>query len=241
MRRRRPGSGDFVATATLWTVAAGHADSPATEESAWNLEPIRSPYCDTKREAERLVLGRDREGFRTVVLCPGLVIGPRDVRPTSTRLLLEMAGARLVALLPRGGIPVVDAGVAALAHRRALETEESGRRYIVAGPYLSYPEMARLVASVAGHPRRLVIVPDALRAPIAGLAGLVDRLGLDRSGDFSAAAVHGGFLALHASGARADAAFGLDHPPPVRSVFDALADHQRSGRAPWLDLTPPSV
>lgn len=229
----------FVYTSTLWTAAAGTPERPADEDSPWDLEAIRGPYCDTKREAERIVLGRERDGFRTVVLCPGLVIGPRDVRPTSTRLLLEMARARLIALLPEGGIPVVDAAVVARAHRAALTTARTGRRYLLAGPYLSYPEMARLVAAVAGRPRRILVLPPALRGPIAAAADLAGRLGLDRTGDLSAAAVRGGFLRLHASGARADAEFGLVHPPPIRSIREALDDHRRSGRAPWLDLRPP--
>src|SRR5262249_37248750 len=52
----------FVFTSTLWTVAAGTAEHPADEHSEWNLHRVRSPYCSTKREAERLVLERDRPG-----------------------------------------------------------------------------------------------------------------------------------------------------------------------------------
>src|SRR5262249_27482870 len=122
----------FVYTSTLWTVAAGTADTPATEDSPWNLECVRSPYCDSKRAAERLVLERNRPTLRTSVLCPGLTIGPRAVRPTSTGLLLIMARSPVV-FLPRGGIPVVDARIVAQAHVRAIERAEPGRRYVVAG------------------------------------------------------------------------------------------------------------
>jgi dihydroflavonol-4-reductase len=229
----------FVYTSTLWTVAAGSAAEPADEDTAWNLTRVRSPYSESKREAERLVLERDRPGFRTVVLCPALVIGPRDVRPTSTRLLLQMARTPVV-LLPHGGTPVVDARVVALAHRRALGRVETGRRYVLAGPYLSYPELAAMVARVAGSPRRVVPIPDALERPLAWLAGRIDHLGRGRWPAVSAAAVAGGFLRLHASGARADVAFNLHHPPPIQSIFDALDDYCRSGRAPWLSPRRPT-
>jgi dihydroflavonol-4-reductase len=223
----------FVYTSTLWTVAAGSADAPAREEAEWNLMRIRSPYSETKREAERRVLERSGDGLRTAVLCPGLVIGARDVRPTSTGLLLTMARAR-VAILPPGGIPVVDARVVALAHVGALERAEAGRRYVVAGPYLSYPELAARVARVAGRPRRVLVLPESSEPALAAVAEVLGRLGRRRLRDVSAAAVGGGFLRLHVSGARADAAFGLEHPPPERSIFEALDDHRRSGRAPWL-------
>jgi dihydroflavonol-4-reductase len=227
----------FVYTSTLWTVAAGTEAAPADEDAAWNLEAVRCPYSETKREAERLVLGRDGSPLRTVVLCPALVVGPRDVRPTSTRLLLAMARAP-VALLPGGGIPIVDARVLALAHLRAMAGGPFGRRLVVAGPYLGYRDLAALVARVAGRPRRVVTLPDALQGPLRRAASLAERLGLGRSGDLSPAAVAGGFLRLHVTGARADAAFGLDHPPPIVSVFEALDDHRRLGRAPWLRIGP---
>jgi dihydroflavonol-4-reductase len=229
----------FVHTSTLWTVAAGTPESPADEDAAWNLDVVRCPYCDTKREAERVVLGRDGSGLRTMALCPGLVIGPRDVRPTSTRLFLELARAGVLAVLPKGGIPVVDAGVLAQAHLRALTAETSGMRLIVAGPYLSYLEMAGLVARLTGSPRRVVALWDAFRPALRGGAWAVERLGLGPSDDFSPAAVSGGFLRLRASGGRADALFGLVHPPPIRSIFEALESHRRSGLAPWLDLRAP--
>lgn len=232
-RGRAEGVEGFVYTSTLWTVAAGTAEEPADEESAWNLEAIRSPYCETKREAERLVLEANGPGLRTAVLCPGLVVGPRDARPSSTRLLLTMA-AHPVVVLPGGGIPVVDAGVVALAHQRALERAEGGRRYAIVGDYLSYAEMARMVARVAGRPRWIVPIGDGAERPLTGLARWAARLARGRSGELSAASVAGGFLRLHVSGARADAEFGLVHPPPVRSIAAALDDHRRSGRAPWL-------
>jgi dihydroflavonol-4-reductase len=232
-RGRDAGVERFVHTSTLWTVAAGTPEAPASEDSAWNLTAIRSPYCDSKREAEHLVLERNSPSFRTTVLCPGLVIGKRDLRPTSTKVLLEMARTP-VAVLPRGGIQVVDARVVAQAHVRALERAEPGRRYVIAGPYLAYPEMAGLVAQLVGRPRKIVILPDRLEAPLARIAGLADRIGRGRWSSVSAAAIAGGFLRLHVSGARADSRFDLCHPPPLQSIHEALDDAQRSGRAPWL-------
>jgi dihydroflavonol-4-reductase len=239
-RSQAAGIERFVYTSTSWTVGAGSREAPADESAAWNLAPLRSPYSETKRAAERLVLEQDRPGFRTVVLCPSMVIGPRDVRPTSTRLLLHMARTP-VALLPAGGTQVVDVRVVAEAHLRALERAESGRRYVLAGPYLSYAELAILVARVAGFPRRIVTIPKALECPLAWVAGRIDQLVRGRWPEVSAAAVSGGFVHFHLSGALADTAFDLQHPPPLQSIFEALDDFSHSGRAPWLALRRPSV
>ena len=225
----------LVYTSTLHTLAAGSAGSPADEDTPWNLASVRSPYSETKREAERIVL---RGELPAVALCPGMVIGPRDPKPTSTSLLLVMARSP-IGFLPGGGIPVIDAEVAALAHRRALSMGEPGRRYALMGPYLSYADMARLVGRVAGQPRGVVRLPDLIEWPLVRGAGLLDRLGGGSRIEVSAAAIAGGFLRLHVSGARADAAFGLVHPPPIESIYRALEDAKRSGLAPWLRLKRP--
>ncbi len=161
-----------------------------------------------------------------------MVLGPGDVRPTSTKLPLVMSRDRVVTL-PGGGIPVVDTDVIAQAHARALAAGEPGHRYAVVGPYLSYREMAGLVAEVAGRPHRIVTIPDIFERPIVAFARSLDWLRRGR-GDVSAAAAAGGFLRLHVRGDRADRAFGLVHPPPIRSIFAALDDARRHGRAPWL-------
>jgi dihydroflavonol-4-reductase len=236
-RSKGAGVERFVFTSTLWTVAAGTPERPADEGCPWNLESVSCPYSRSKREAERLVLERNGPKFATLVLCPGLVVGPRDTKPTSTGLLLRMARTP-VAVLPSGGIPLVDVRVVALAHLRALERGRPGSRYNVVGPYVSYPEMARLVARVAGQPRYVLRVPDRCERLLRGLARLAEVTTFGRAGELSAAAVSGGFLRLYVSGARADREFDLTHPDPLRSVFETLDDHARSGRAPWLRPKP---
>ena len=216
---QRAGVERFVLTSTLHTLAAGTSSSPADEQSAWNLECVDSPYARSKREAEAHVRQASHGAFTTVVLCPGMVIGPRDPKPTSTRLLHVLARSR-VAFLPRGGIPIVDATILASAHRRALTAGRAGERYAVVGPYLSYAGLARLVAEITGRPRRIVVLPGLLERPLKTVAGLLDHLGLTT--EFSAATVAGGFLELHVSGNRADDCFGLVHPPPVETIYSAL-------------------
>ncbi|MGO8903289.1 MAG: NAD-dependent epimerase/dehydratase family protein [Isosphaeraceae bacterium] len=209
----------FVLTSTLHTLAAGTSTNPADETSPWNLECVDSPYARSKREAESLVRQASQGTFTTVALCPGMVLGPRDPKPTSTRLLHVLARSR-VAFLPRGGIPIVDARVLARAHRMALTAGRPGERYAVAGPYLSYAELAGLVAEITGRPRFIVPLPDMLERPLKAVASLLERLGPGT--ELSGTTVAGGFLRLHVSGNRADVCFGLVHPPPLESIRSSL-------------------
>jgi dihydroflavonol-4-reductase len=228
----------FVYTSTIHTIAAGSASVPADENTPWNLHSVNSPYEQTKREAEAIVLDGLGGKLPGVALCPGMVIGPRDPRPTSTSLLLLMARSPL-AMLPGGGIPVIDAGVAALAHRRAIERGEPGQRYGLVGPYVSFAEMARMVGRVTGWPKAILPLPEFLEQPASWAAGLIDRLSSGKWIEVSKAAVAGGFLRLHVRGDRADEAFSLVHRRPIDSIYDALEDARSSGLAPRLKLRKP--
>ncbi len=230
----------LVYTSTLHTLASGSAGSPADEATPWNLGRVDSPYARTKREAEAMVLDGLGGRLPGVALCPGMVIGPRDPKPTSTSLLLLMARSP-VAFLPGGGIPVVDARIVGQAHRQALILGEAGTRYALVGPYLTYGELAIEVARVAGRPWWVVRVPSAWERPMSWAAGRLDRLAGGRKIEISAAVVAGGFLELHVRGDRADRAFGLRHPAPVVSIHDALDDARRSGHSPGLKLVRPQV
>lgn len=216
---RQSGVRRFIYTSTLHTIAAGTPDAPAEESTTWNLQCVDSPYCRSKRHAEDLVRAASDDAFETIVLCPGMVLGPRDPKPTSTRLLHALASRR-IAVVPRGGIPVIDAEVLALAHRRALTSGRPGARYAIVGPYVSYPELARLVAEVTGRPRVVLTAIDSLKRPLILLARLIEGLRLEA--EFSVATVSGGFLALHVSGRRADACFRLQHPAPLCTIRSAL-------------------
>ncbi len=101
----------FVSTSSKHTLAAGTAEKSADEGLPWNLGRVDSPDARSKREADALVLDALGGRLPADVHCPGMVIGPRDPKPTSTSLLMPMARSP-VALLPSGGISVVDVGVA---------------------------------------------------------------------------------------------------------------------------------
>ncbi len=234
----RSGVERFVYTSTLYTMAAGTADEPADEFTAWNLGRVESPYTRTKREAERRVLEASGPGLSTLAICPGMVMGPRDLKPTSTMIARSLARYRIV-VLPPGGIPIVDARVLATAHRRALLGGGSGTRYAVVGPYLSYPELAAVVASIVGRPRRVVALSDRWELALGRAAEWTAPLVRRWIPDLSRQLVAGGFLRLHVNGRRADVGFGLQHPPAAESIAASLSASVR--RSPREGSTDPTV
>jgi dihydroflavonol-4-reductase len=211
----------FVYTSTLYTLAAGTRQQPADEFTAWNLQSIDSAYTQTKRRAERLVREASQPHFSTIALCPGMVLGSRDTKPTSTKIIRELSRA-IVAILPSGGIPIVDARLLAVAHRRALVAGGIGQRYAVVGPYLSYRDMAALVHSITGHPRWVFPLPDRLERLVTSPVDWVAPFVRMKWPDLSRQLVAGGFLGLHVTGERANVCFGLVHPPALESISRSL-------------------
>jgi dihydroflavonol-4-reductase len=212
----------FVYTSTLYTLAAGTPAEPADEFAAWNLERVESPYTRTKREAERLVLKASRGHLSTIAICPGMVMGPRDAKPTSTTIIRTLARHQ-AAVLPPGGIPIVDARLLATAHRRALVAGGSGTRYAVVGPYLSYRELAAAVAAIAGRPRMVIALADRWEPALGRAAEWTAPLVRRWIPDWSRQLVAGAFLRLHVDGRRADVCFGLRHPPAAESIAASLS------------------
>jgi dihydroflavonol-4-reductase len=212
----------FIYTSTLYTLAAGSQNHPADEFATWNLQCVDSPYTRTKRRAERLVLDANESGLSTVVICPGMVMGRRDAKPTSTMMVRTLARHAL-AILPPGGIPIVDARVLATAHRRALAAGGGGTRYAVVGSYLSYPELAAVVASITGRPRRVIGLTDRWEPALGRAAEWTAPLLRRWIPNLSRQLVAGGFLRLHVDGRRADVCFGLEHPPAAESIAAGLA------------------
>jgi dihydroflavonol-4-reductase len=212
----------FIYTSTLYTLATGARERPADELSAWNLQAIDCDYTRTKRQAERLVLEANQPGFSTIAICPGMVLGPRDTKPTSTKIIREMSRAT-VAVLPGGGIPIVDAGVLAVAHRRALVAGGDSQRFAVVGQYLSYRDMAALVFSITGRPRWVLPLPDRLERLVSSPVDWIAPLVRKKWPDLSRQLVGGGFLRLHVSGERANVCFGLAHPPAIETILRSLS------------------
>jgi dihydroflavonol-4-reductase len=222
----------LVFTSSASTITPGSAEHPATEDSPVNLGPIRAPYYTSKRQAEQVVQAFGARGLETITFCPGYLIGPRDARPTTNQLLIH-AARRHRLFLPPGGMNVLDVREAALAHVRALWLGQPGERYVLAGPYRGYAELASIVRGILGS-GRVRLLPRWARfagsVPLAIASGVWSAL----PDGLAVPNFQYGFVPYHLCGARADETFGLAHRPPEESVFDTLTWFRDIGLLPWL-------
>lgn len=157
------GIGTLVHTSTVNTIGFGVAGKPA-DESAEMLSPFKgSFYADSKREGEQVVLGAAHEGRHVVVINPGFMLGPWDVKPSSGEMLL-VAYRKPLMFAPKGGKAFVYVGDVAQAVVNALTRGRNGCRYIAvnSNACLGIKELYEMQSMVCGYRQKVVTVPDGV-------------------------------------------------------------------------------
>lgn len=150
--------GRIVHTSSVVAVGAGRQGEILNEDSPFNLGDLNVDYVRTKRQSEEVALSRnDRD---VVVVNPGYLIGPEDYEGSvMTRLFAKYWRGALLAL-PPGGYSVVDVRDVARGHLLAAEKGMRGRRYILAGENLAWPELAQRLWNAAQYrPRWMPSIP----------------------------------------------------------------------------------
>lgn len=191
----------------------------ATEPADEDTEPngrVRAPYAITKREAELVVIDAVARGLDAAIVNPGFMLGPWDWKPSSGRMLLEVARGRGM-FAPRGHFSVCDVRDVAEGIVAALDRGAAGRRYILAGTTMRYVDAWRLFAEVTGGRRPLMTV-GPLVAKLAGWTGDVIGRIRGREPDVNSGAIALAALPKHYTIARAQAELGYRHRPVRESV-----------------------
>jgi dihydroflavonol-4-reductase len=219
---RAAGVGRLVHTSSTVCVGLAHGAADADEQSAWDLPEngLADAYSTTKRAAEALVLAAD--DLDVVVVNPGFMLGPRDQRPSSGALLLE---------LRRGAIPALTAGTnsfvdvrdVAEGMRAAAARGARGARYILGGHNLAYAEALPQFAAWMGCRAPRLRAPAWLGAPLGWIGDLQERFIEGEPFINSAVVRYGGCADFRFSSAKAVAALGYTIGPLEPAVRDALA------------------
>jgi dihydroflavonol-4-reductase len=141
-----------VVASTSGTLAVSEdPDAIVDERARAPLEIIsRWPYYRTKYYAEREALDANAPPlFEVVLVNPSLLLGPGDLRESSTediRHFLE----RAIAAVPAGGIAFVDVRDAALGMLAAFEHGRAGERYILNAKNLTIAAFLQRLERISG-------------------------------------------------------------------------------------------
>jgi dihydroflavonol-4-reductase len=216
----------MVHVSTVDTLGVG-SRRQSSDESTPPGGKVACSYVVTKLEAEQAVLGAVEQGLDAVVVNPGFLIGPWDWKPSSGRMLLDVA-RRFTPVSPIGGATFCDARDVATGVVAALDRGATGRRYILGGHCLTYLDAWRLFRQAAGGKGPWFRAGPGMRWIAAAAADLWTKL-TGREPLLNSAAIGMSSLFHFYSSARAESELGYRCRPLGESVADAWEWFQRYG------------
>ncbi len=164
----------YVSTANCFT--PGSIDKPGTEEGGFMPWLVKSHYAYTKFAAQLTVLNEYRSyGFPALVVAPTFLIGPRDTKPSSGRMILYSLRNRVI-FYTRGGKSFADVENVAQGVVNALEKGRLGEVYLLAGSNLPYRQFFQVAAEVEGKKKVYIKLPDFLLGTVAGFLTILGNM-----------------------------------------------------------------
>jgi dihydroflavonol-4-reductase len=135
-------------------------DEPVNESRKLALDPaIHLPYDSSKAAGEEQVFAGIQRGLNAVILNPVGIFGPHDYGPSASGEFLQQLLHRKLPGLVQAGYFWVDVRDVAAAAVAAESNGRCGEKYIVAGQYATFREIAGWVHELSGARPPLLIVP----------------------------------------------------------------------------------
>jgi len=129
----RRGVEKIVYTSTTGILEPGTPERLATEERLASPSQFKGPYKRSKFRSYLEVKKRADAGWPIVATLPTAPIGPNDVRPTPTGMILVAFLNGRIPLLAHTGLNFVDVRHCALGHLLSMARGKSGERYLLGG------------------------------------------------------------------------------------------------------------
>jgi len=219
-----------VIASTSGTVAV--SDDPnhvATENDSAPLGIIgRWPYYRAKLFAEQAALSRSRDGFDVVCVNPSLLLGPGDVRGSSTGDVRQFLEGDLLAV-PAGGLSFVDARDAAEAMCLAMEHGRGGERYLVGACNLTMEAFVQRLARASGVKPPRIALPRS-RALVRLGASLMNRLAPQMGvAPIDPATFEMASCFWYLDSSKAESALGFRARDPNVTLYDTVQDLRARG------------
>ncbi|EAQ80925.1 NAD-dependent epimerase/dehydratase family protein [Blastopirellula marina] len=222
----REAGAKMVHVSSVDTLGAGLRDKLADEDTRQVYNPP-IPYVVTKTAGEAEVRRQVDLGLDAVIVNPGFMLGPWDWKPSSGRMLIEVAKGK-PPLAPRGGTTVCDVRDVAEGILLASEKGRRGANYILGGENMTYLELWKLFAEVAKIPK-----PICRMGPLmvlgAGLVGDVWSKLTGTEGTVNSAAMKMSGVYHYYSSRRAEEELGYHCRPARTSISDAWEWFQAHG------------
>jgi dihydroflavonol-4-reductase len=227
---REAGVGRFLHMSSVAAVGATTRPQVLNENSPYQIQRYRLPYCDTKRQAEEIVLNQVARGLDAVIVNPVSMFGPGDRRKAQNSLL-DAAAADRIPFSPPGGVGVADVRDVARGVMAALERGRTGERYILGGQNLRGHELIAEVMAVAGRRPPRFTLNRHIVAAAAAAARLIEAF-VPLSPPMTAQMLRMCPLFFWFSSAKAEEELGYQAGPVRNAIREAYRWMEEQGHVP---------
>ncbi len=156
-----------IYTASIVSVGRPPEGTLGDENTAYEAWDIDFPYSRSKFFSRELAEYFADWGLDMRVVCPGVVFGPGDVRPTPSGMIIVNSMQGAPAVYFNGGASYVDVRDAARVHLLAATKGKAGERYIASGHNLTNKQLTEAIDQVVGRKRRLMKLPTGVVRTVA--------------------------------------------------------------------------
>ena len=158
----------IIYTSSVATLGINCDGNPADEKTPSSLINMTGHYKRSKFLAEQVVQHlTNKHKLPLVIVNPSTPIGPRDIRPTPTGLIvLDTLCGRMPAYM-NTGLNVAHVDDIAQGHLLAYMHGKPGERYILGGENMDLIQILQEVDKIGGKKIKRINVPMALILPVA--------------------------------------------------------------------------
>ncbi|MCG8592027.1 MAG: SDR family oxidoreductase [Proteobacteria bacterium] len=222
----------FVHCSTVDALGLPEGAAPADETTPWNWDRLGldNPYARSKRAAQERVLEAAQHHLDAVVVNPTYMFGPHDRKPSSGRMILEVAAGRAVAA-PAGGNNFVDVRDVAEGLVAAAERGRRGEAYVLGHLNWTYRQAFTAIARAVGRPPPRFTLPRGV-ARVGGIAGDVWGRLRGREPAVHSITARLGSVGHYYSWAKAERELGFQPGPVETAIADAVHWFREAGMLP---------
>ena len=171
----RAGVARLVHTSSVVAVGLSTDGRPVDETAPWNFDELGfvDAYAITKHRAEELVRAAPIDA---VIVNPVIMFGPRDAKPSSGKLIVDIVKRRVPGTTP-GYNNFVDVRDVARGMIAAWQRGRRGERYLLTGHDMTFADAFRTIARVAGVAPPRFAVPRPAAWLVGKWGDLVEKRG----------------------------------------------------------------
>jgi dihydroflavonol-4-reductase len=229
----RRGVEKIVCTSTTGILDPGTPERLATEERLASPSQFKGPYKRSKFRSYLEVKKRADAGWPIATTLPTAPIGPHDLRPTPTGMIVVAFLNGRIPLLARTGLNFVDVRHCALGHLLTMARGKFGERYLLGGINLWLCDFLKRVEPYARHRTPRFYAPNWLSFLTACASETAARFWPNWTPFVARESVHMSRGPHFSSNAKAESELGYVPTSSIdRAVHDAVEDFVARGLAP---------